>query len=252
MAQMPNRKALLGSLGQEDDGGLQPLGLMGDPSIKGDYAPPAAPLAAMTNNPGVGEGWSYGGAAPAGSIATGEPAPNSAPPRPDAPMGLPEGPKPAGDLSRTMGLDSGKFNDPNKHDFKYDTQRLLSRFDPRQGYTPEVIAALNNELGSTYGQFSGSGDKWSLTGAKGAKDAADFTNQDGIFAHKANSDATKWNFGGGGVADAAAAGGAAGGGMSGIPSELAGDPMAQIQAALAKYAGKSPNIQALLAQLGGA
>jgi hypothetical protein len=41
--------------------------------------------------------------------------------------------------------------------------------------------------------------------------------------------------------------------MGGIPldAQLSGDPMAQIQAALAQYS-QSPNIKSLLAQLGGA
>lgn len=97
-----------------------------------------------------------------------------------------------------MGADAGKFNDPNKHDFKYDTLRTLSGFDPRQGFTPDVLAALNR-LG--YGTFSSSGkDKLSLTGAKNAKDAADFANQDWIYAYDAQNGDTRWNFGGGGAA----------------------------------------------------
>lgn len=140
---------------------------------------------------------------PVPGIVAGEDKPNMQPapivdatPKPDAPMS-PEGPAaPAYNFGRAMGLDEGKFNDPNKHDFKYDTMRTMSQFDPRQGFTPEVIDALNK---LDYGTFSGSGDKLSLSGAKNAKDAADFANQDWIYAHDANSDATKWNFGGGGA-----------------------------------------------------
>ncbi len=183
MAEMLNRKALLGALGTEED----------DP---------------LAQQPAVQPGGLELGA---GGIAPSEDAPNVAPAPPlGSSTGPVAAPPPVSDIGRTMGLDAGKFNDPNKHDFKYDTTRLLSRFDPRQGFTPEVIAALNGELGGTYGQFSGSGDKLSLTGAKGAKDAADFANQDWIFAHKDNSDATKWNFGGGGAPDPTAAGGAPG------------------------------------------
>lgn len=171
---------------------------------------------------------------------------------------------PASDYGRLMGYDAGKLNDPNKHDFKYDTARVLSRFDPRQGFTPDVINALNSELGNTYGTFSGSGDKLSLTGAKGAKDAADFANQDWIFAHKANSDATKWNYGGGGAApqETGSAGGSASGGMrqpgfsglAGGPAldeALTGDPLARIQQLIAQLSGSRPNFAALMQQLGG-
>jgi len=221
MADMLNRKALLGSLGQGEDA---------DTAVE----------------PFKAEG-----------LAPGEDAPNTSPaPALDPVLASPTGPadapiaaKPTNNFGSAMGLDEGKFNDPNKHDFKYDTMRVLSRFDPKAGFSPEVINALNSELGGTYGNYSGGGDKLSLSGAKGAKDAADFANQDWIYAHKAGNDATKWNFGGGG---APAAGGAmGGGGIPGLPPELGGDPMAAIQAALAKYQGKSPNIEALLAQLGG-
>lgn len=151
---------------------------------------------------GEGTGQNLG----AGGIAPGEGAPNSGPaPALDQPIASPttpaDLPRPGGPTSgfgRLSGFNEAKFNDPNKHDFKYDTARVMSQFDPRAGFTPEVIAALN-KLG--YGTFSSSGgDKLSLTGAKNAPDAADFTNQDWIFAKDANSDATKWQFGGGGAA----------------------------------------------------
>lgn len=156
-------------------------------------------------------------------IREGENDPNSSsepPPVVDAPVvsptappveGVPRTPdsvntgQPKPNFGRVMGMDEGKFNDPNKHDFKYDVIRKLSEFDPRQGFTPEVIAALN-ALG--YGTFSSKGgDKLTLTGATGSPDAADFADQDWIFAHDAQNDATKWNFGGGGAAGASAGGG---------------------------------------------
>lgn len=96
----------------------------------------------------------------------------------------------------TVGLDTGKFNDPNKHDFKYDVMRTLSKYDPRKGFSGDVLTDLNT-LG--YGDFySSGGDRLSLKNAKNAKDAADFNDQDWIYAFDANNDATKWNFGGGG------------------------------------------------------
>lgn len=118
------------------------------------------------------------------------------------PAGTPEGPTPNPpsnpyNFGSVMGADFGKFTDPNKHDFKYDTLRTLSGFDPRQGFTPAVLSALN-ALG--YGTFSSSGkDRLSLSGAKNAKDAADFSDQDWITAFDAQNGATKWNFGGGGA-----------------------------------------------------
>lgn len=219
-----NKNALLGMLGQD---GEQPEGdvMMGPPientGVAGGRTPTLdQPLASLPQS-----------AEPGGVAGTSGPGPAS--------------PAPAYDMSRVMGYDAGKFNDPNKHDFKYDTGRVLSQFDPRQGFTPDVINALNK---LDYGTFAGSGDKLSLTGAKNAKDAADFANQDWIYALKANNGDTKWNFGGGGAAPQDA--GPMGGGNGLDPRLLGADPNAAIQAALAQYS-QSPNLQALLAQLGG-
>ena len=120
-----------------------------------------------SDNTGISGGRDVLGADPV-SAAPSEPTRDLATNLPSATAGAPS----ASDYSRLMGADAGKLNDPNKHDFKYDTLRTLSKFDPRQGFTPEVINALNSELGNTYGTFSSKGgDKLSLTGAKGAKDA---------------------------------------------------------------------------------
>ncbi len=88
-------------------------------------------------------------------------APAPTPMSPEGPQATPPPAAPAPDFSRLTGYDQGKFNDPNKHDAKYDMGRTLAQFDPRAGLTPEVIDALN-KLG--YGTFSGSGDKLSLSG----------------------------------------------------------------------------------------
>src|SRR4051812_19283118 len=45
----------------------------------------------------------------------------------DAPSAAPAR---TGDYSRLMGYDTNKLNDPNKHDFKYDTARVMSKYDP--------------------------------------------------------------------------------------------------------------------------
>lgn len=201
----------------------------------------------------------------AAGLAPGEMSPNTGPaPVLDQPIAAPplaDAPSapPANNFGRVMGFDEGKFNDPNKHDFKYDTGRVLSRFDPRAGFSPDVINALNSELGNTYGNFSGGGDKLSLTGAKGAKDAADFNNQDWIYALKSGNDATKWNFGGGGAAPQDGGGAPAGGadlggegfGGAQLDSALSGDPLAKIQQLIAQMSGSRPNFAALMQQLGG-
>lgn len=194
-------------------------------------------------------------------IAPGEGAPNAGPPPAvDTPMSaspIADAPAaPASDFGRTMGFDAGKFADPNKHDFKYDTGRTLSQFDPKQGITPEVLAALNK---LDYGTFAGSGDKLSLTGAKNAKDAGDFGPQDWIGGFKAGNDSTKWNFGGGAVGNAEAAAGPpaqagqgpAGMSLASLDPLLSGDPMAKIQAALAQLSGPKDNASELLRQLMG-
>jgi hypothetical protein len=160
---------------------------------------------------------------------------------------------PVADYGRLMGYDAGRLGDPNKHDFKYDTGRTLSQFDPRQGITPDVLAALNK---LDYGTFSGSGDKLSLSGAKNAKDAADFANQDWIGAYKAQNDATKWNFGGGGAAPAPAPAPSGGGGLfsgSTISPMLQGNAQDGINQALSNIGGlaDSTRLRELIKALGG-
>lgn len=174
---------------------------------------------------------------------------------PDPAMPTPAAPAPPSyDMGRVMGVDAGKFNDPNKHDFKYDTMRTLSQFDPRQGITQDVINALNQ---LDYGTFAGSGDKLSLSGAKNAKDAGDFANQDWIGGFKSGDG--KWNYGGGAVAnqEAQQAQRPQGGGMfsgSTIAPLLQSDAQANVQNALGKFgqADDSNYLQQLIAALGGA
>lgn len=170
----------------------------------------------------------------------------------------PTGAAPVRDYGRlSAGYDAGKLNDPNKHDFKYDTARVMSQFDPRQGFTPDVINALNQ---LDYGTFSGAGDKLSLSGAKNAKDAGDFANQDWITALKAQNGDTKWNFGGGAVGEQEARQAPQMGGMgrpsfagSTIPGLLQGDAQGNIQSALGHLGNTSDDsmLQRLIAQLRG-
>lgn len=140
----------------------------------------------------------------AGGVTGGSGGQQPVPPTPD-PAQPPPPPAAAAPspLGKVMGVDPAKYGDPNKRDFKYDVMHTLDNFDPRKGFTGDVLSALN---GLGYGDFSSSGkDSLSLHNAKNAKDAADFNDQDWIYAFDANNDATKWNFGGGGVADAEAA-----------------------------------------------
>jgi hypothetical protein len=137
-----------------------------------------------------------GGEGTPGGMPNTEGNPNSGYPGP-TPTPTPETPQAPNpfNFGNTYGLDPKKFGDPNKKGFKYDTMRAMSGFDPRQGFTADVLKALN-ALG--YGTFSSrGGDKLSLTGARG-HEAADFSDQDWIYAHDAQNDATKWSFGGGG------------------------------------------------------
>jgi hypothetical protein len=114
-------------------------------------------------------------------------------------------PAAAPDFSRVAGYDQAKW-DANKQDAKYQMGRTLAQFDPRQGITPEVIAALN---GLGYGTFSGQGDKLSLSGltdlGRQNKLSGDYTGADFIQGFKSGNG--KWGYADP-VAEAAQAGGA--------------------------------------------
>jgi hypothetical protein len=112
--------------------------------------------------------------------------PTPAPPSPPAPN--------FGWLS--SGFDQGKLKDPNHHSFKYDFARAVSPFDPRKGFTSDVLSALN---GLGYADFySPGGDQLGIRGvtSKGraaGMDPRDFLG-DFIEAFDSQSDATKWGF----------------------------------------------------------
>ncbi len=144
------------------------------------------------------------------------------------------------DFSRLAGYDQGKFN-ANKNDAKYQIGGTLSQFDPTQGVTPDVVAALN-QLG--YGNFSGSGDKLNLSGltdaGRQANLSGDYTGADFIQGFKGGNG--KW-----GYSDPYAEAQQGGGGM--MPP-IAGDSQANISQALG---GDQSNafLQALIQQLSG-
>lgn len=163
---------------------------------------------------------------------------------------------PAGDFSRLMGYDKGKF-DANKDDAKYQMGRVLSQFDPRQGITPDVLAALN---GLGYGNFSGTGQNLSLSGltdkGRQANLQGDYNKADFIGGYSGGNG--KWTYadpveeakqaaqgGGGGLGPIPA-----GGGNAWMDAALNGDPLAKIQQIIQQLSGSRPNFDALLAQLG--
>lgn len=97
----------------------------------------------------------------------------------------------------SQGFDRGKLNDPNKHTFKYDYARTVAPFDPRRGFTSEVLNALN-ALG--YADFySPGGDKLGIRnvtqrGLQAEMDPRDFFG-DFIDAFDAQDpNATRWGF----------------------------------------------------------
>ncbi len=174
---------------------------------------------------------------------------------------VPAGPKtPTYNYGNTHGYDETKFNDPNKKSAKYVIGRTLSQFDPKQGITPEVLAALN-ALG--FGNFSGQGDKLSLKGltdaGKQAGLAGDYTDAD--FVEALNSGNGHW-----GYADPAyeaqhpeelTSGGGGAGGFggptltlpeNGVPSDT--DFFQKLMDAAMKAQGGNMSRQSLLAQLG--
>jgi hypothetical protein len=150
--------------------------------------------------------------------------------------------------SALEGYDSGKLNSGHASP-KYLIGRTLSNFDPRQGVTPEVLAALNS-LG--IGQFSGSKDKVQI--ANGDPRFEGVNAIDLVRGFNDPNSGGGWQFGAeGGPSQAAApqAGGLFKG--SSIPQMLQGDASAGIQQALANIGGLSnpSRIQQLIAALSG-
>lgn len=78
-------------------------------------------------------------------------------------------PTPAPQKFAIQPVDQGKFDDPNKHDGKYDFLRTMQGFDPTKGFTSDGLAKLN-ALG--YANFSGSGDKLTYNNVTDAGRAA--------------------------------------------------------------------------------
>lgn len=165
-------------------------------------------------------------------------------------------PLPASDYSRLSGgYNREKLNNADHQTAKYQMGRALAGFDPRQGLTPEVLAALNS-LG--FGNFSGSGQKLNLSGltdkGKAAGLRGDYNNADFIEGFAGGNG--KWQYADPFTEAQEAKGapmgmgvGGIGSAMGGLASVLQGNPMAGIQAALGQYGEQSSNLQALLDQL---
>lgn len=208
------------------------------------------------------------GGAPAPSLpgtngvpATPDPAPSLGMNGPDA-GGLP-GPADYTKRGKFATFNAGaddKYNRPwDQLSERYKMQTILSNFDPNQGITPEVIAALNkaNINGAT---FSGGKDKLD---ARGLQNWENYDGREGIGdIIKGLNDpnmAGKHEWGAWqpeGDAPQRAEMPAGGGGRpsfggSTINSSLQGNAQDDIQAALAQLQGRSPNIQELIKQLGG-
>ena len=160
---------------------------------------------------------------------------------------------------KLKGYDMAKFNRPyDDWSEKYKIGAVQSHFDPLKGVTPEFLAALKAQ-GIGGADFSGEGDQLNVINQGGYDRFGKGGSADVITGLKGQNQDTAWNpwlideqaGAGGGQAQPGPMmnAGALGGGE--LDSQLSGDPLAQIKAALARMSGQRPNMQALLAQLGG-
>jgi hypothetical protein len=180
------------------------------------------------------------------------------------PVELPGGQTAAPDYRKTgkyasTAYDAAKLARPwEEQSEKYRIGNVLSNFDPSQGLTPEVIAALN--AADIYGaKFSGAGDKLTVDNAGGHERFGKGGTSDVNIGFKTgNGTWGAWTDPALEGPAAAAGGGGMNSGMAGAQSNLdgllQGNPMAAIQAEIAKLmqGGNRPNLEALLGQFGGA
>ena len=233
----PNQDALLAQLGAGPN-----TAQMGPNAGRMDtFAPDAASAAAWRNDPSNPLHGIMSGLAPSDPVqgmAQASQKPQSNP-----------------DYMDWAGINKDKYD--SGHDSpKYQVLRALSGFDPSQGVTPDVLAALN---GLGLGTFSGKGDKINVGGQIDPRFDG-YTEFDLIRGfNDPNNQSKKWGFGGTGAPGQpdhqpqSWQGGGMGLGIAqgGLHSLLSGDPMAGIQAAIGQYAGQGDNLKALLAQLQG-
>lgn len=225
----PRRKALVGALG----GTPPPINTaqpVGSPAPLADAASGEASLKAALGGLGpVSQSYVSSGDA-ASSVASA--LANLGPTQKGLQLG-----KFAGKLE---GFDTGKLNDASYTSPKYAIGRALSNFDPRQGVTDEVLAALNN---------SGAGQQYKRLSADKV------VGQDGrvIDLVRGLNDPNGtggWQLG---LEDAPAGGGAVNFGGSTIPALLQGDAQGGIGQALQNIGalGQSGLLQELIARLRG-
>lgn len=279
MAGFQNRKALLDALDPNADQTAIPMG--------GGAPPPAMQPSKMDLGAG-GAGGMAGGMASkmdlgamsgtggiAGGIAPGEGRPNVGPP-PVLDQAIPA---PAGAVQSaaakpiTLGSNGYSTTTPGRPFLLgFEASKLM---DPNSGsaagskYTPAAKAFGQAYLGGTdigrgnlqpmldaiKTQFpNATSDGQQKIDFGDGNGLVDVIRSDGSIVFQNTTGNPTWEqkgYGGGGAPSGGAPGGAHGGGGAGLPSQLQGDPMAMIQEALGKY-GNSPNLQALLAQLGAA
>ena len=156
------------------------------------------------------------------------------------------------------GIDFAKFDNPEHKTPKYQIARTLAGFDPTKGLTSEAIAALNALGLGTFRANKEGGDF--LYVDNGSPEFNGVTGAD-VVRDLGRGGWVGWggNYGTEEAAQDAARGGSRGGGMAATPmagaqiaSQLQGDPIQRILAAIGKLSGSdSPNIDALLRQLQG-
>ena len=146
------------------------------------------------------------------------------------------------------GYDAGKLASGHNSP-KYAVGHVLEKYDPKLGLSQPGLLDELNALG--IGQFSANSDKLSV--ANGNADFKGMNTWDSIRDQEGDAG---WQFGVDNNLDAA---GGQGGGGGQMPQQaggynldplLTGDPLAKIQAAIAKQAGSGENIRALMNQLG--
>ncbi len=160
---------------------------------------------------------------------------------------------------KLRGYDMGKFQRPqDQWSEKYKIGAVQSHFDPLKGVTPEFLAALKAQ-GIGGADFSGEGDKLNVINRGGYDRFGSGGTADVITGLKGQNADTAWNpwlieeqaaqGGGGGQAQPLGPMLNAGGGD--LDPQLGGDPLTKIKEALARMSGQRPNMEALMAQLGG-
>lgn len=249
MAGLANRKALLSELGVDDEA-QRDQDLQQQQAALGDIAGP--PL----ENTGVTGGRGLPAPALDQPIGSGPLVDATGPMASAGPATAPGGSKSYGQAP--AGYDQRKWEDPNSKSAKYITARNIDynalRQIPdeagRKAFLAKEVQRITPMLEAAGWKVGGvQGDKMLIGGNGFGMNPVDIVGDiEGAATPSWGDDA---GGGGGGGGDLAPHAGVGNVGGYALDSALTGDPLAAIQAALAKYSN-SPNIQSLLAQLGGA